>query len=234
MILRRIAEAFRRQDWFVVFIEIIIVVIGVYIGIYLGDIQEERKLMQDTNTALQALEDELRSDLERLDEVIAHQNKMLSTLDQTVVLLGQSDINEEQLDDFFIFIFAGNDTFFPNQSAYETMQTSGFLAALPDGELRLQITRLFEREFDRQEFSAALYDNLNQTFAVSMVSQHWDVGNGRFISRNPERVILLRNGAARLLNMGKYYLALLNDIVHPEMLKTLEMIDVYQGEGDAQ
>ena len=35
MILRRLAEAISRQDWFVVF--------GVYIGIYLGDIQAARR-----------------------------------------------------------------------------------------------------------------------------------------------------------------------------------------------
>jgi len=33
MILRRIAEAFRRQDWFTVFIETMIVVLGVFIGL---------------------------------------------------------------------------------------------------------------------------------------------------------------------------------------------------------
>ena len=33
MILRRIAEAFRRQDWFTVFVETMIVVVGVFVGL---------------------------------------------------------------------------------------------------------------------------------------------------------------------------------------------------------
>ena len=37
MILRRITEAFRKQDWFTVAVETLIVVLGVFLGIQLGN-----------------------------------------------------------------------------------------------------------------------------------------------------------------------------------------------------
>lgn len=43
MILRRIAEAIRRQDWFTVCVEVLIVVFGVFIGLQVDDWNEDRK-----------------------------------------------------------------------------------------------------------------------------------------------------------------------------------------------
>jgi hypothetical protein len=37
MILRRIASAFRRQDWFTVFVETMIVVLGVFLGLQVNN-----------------------------------------------------------------------------------------------------------------------------------------------------------------------------------------------------
>ncbi len=42
MILRRVAAAIRRQDWFAVLIEIAIVVIGVFIGLQVNNWNEAR------------------------------------------------------------------------------------------------------------------------------------------------------------------------------------------------
>ncbi|MBD3668778.1 MAG: hypothetical protein HUJ16_12490, partial [Kangiella sp.] len=42
MILRRLSEGFRRQDWFVVGVEILTVVIGIFIGLQVDDWNEQR------------------------------------------------------------------------------------------------------------------------------------------------------------------------------------------------
>ena len=43
MILRRITDAFRKQDWFPVAVETLIVVFGVFIGLQVNNWNEERK-----------------------------------------------------------------------------------------------------------------------------------------------------------------------------------------------
>ena len=42
MILQRLATSIRKQDWFTVFIETLIVVLGVFLGIQLGNWNEAR------------------------------------------------------------------------------------------------------------------------------------------------------------------------------------------------
>ena len=234
MILRRIASAIKRQDWFVVFIEIVIVVIGVYIGIYLGDIQTERKLLADTNRALEALEDELRSDLERLDEVIAHQTNMVAVQQRAVGLLGADELDEAVIGPLFDFILGANDTFFPNRSAYKAMQTGGFLEALPDEALRLQITRLVEREYERIDFNANSYDEITQVFGLSILPNYWDRARSKLLKGDPGGAVKIQNGVMHVNGMGEFYLGLVTDLVRPEMIKTLQMIDAYQGEGEAE
>lgn len=43
MILRRIGEAVRRQNWFIVFVEVLVVVFGVFIGLQVDDWNQARK-----------------------------------------------------------------------------------------------------------------------------------------------------------------------------------------------
>ena len=50
MILRRLTDALRKQDWFTVVIETLIVVLGVFLGIQLGNWNEaraEQRLAED-------------------------------------------------------------------------------------------------------------------------------------------------------------------------------------------
>ena len=47
MILRRLADSIRRQDWFVVLLEIFIVVVGVFIGIEVANWNEARQAQQE-------------------------------------------------------------------------------------------------------------------------------------------------------------------------------------------
>jgi hypothetical protein len=43
MILRRLAEVFRRQDWIAVLLEVLIVVVGIFVGLQVNDWNEDRK-----------------------------------------------------------------------------------------------------------------------------------------------------------------------------------------------
>ena len=58
MILRRFADAFRRQDWFTVAVETLIVVFGVFIGLQVNNWNEARKQAVLQATLLERLEEE--------------------------------------------------------------------------------------------------------------------------------------------------------------------------------
>jgi hypothetical protein len=63
MILRLIASALRRQDWFQVIIEIFIVVIGIFLGLQVQDWDTERQNRVKENTYLNRLHNEVTQGL---------------------------------------------------------------------------------------------------------------------------------------------------------------------------
>lgn len=66
MIIRRMASAIRRQDWFQVIVEILIVVIGIFIGLQVTEWNEQRKDRQQLDIAFDRLLNETRDNLELL------------------------------------------------------------------------------------------------------------------------------------------------------------------------
>src|SRR5210317_2190466 len=63
MILRRLAEAVREQNWFTVLLEVLIVVIGIFIGLQVDDWNEKRKDRHREIEYLQRIETELGQDI---------------------------------------------------------------------------------------------------------------------------------------------------------------------------
>ena len=232
MILRRLAESIRRQDWFVVFLELLIVVFGVYIGIYLGDVQAARQYATETDQALGALESELRSDIDRLDEVIAWQTKRIREQKELLDLWTHYDEQSEEVAMRLESVFGDNSTFFPNRSAYSSMQAGGYLARLPNERLRLNVTRLFEREYVRQDLNATFYDELSNDFSTLILAKHWDRVNRQPLGDKENSLANLRNGIITVRNQGEFYFVLLTEQVRPDILQILEQIDAYQAERD--
>ncbi|MFN0023862.1 MAG: hypothetical protein ACKVS5_08180 [Parvularculaceae bacterium] len=68
MILRRLTEAFRRQDWFTVFVETMIVVLGVFLGLQVNNWNAARSERAKEAFAIAAL----RSDFQALDFSVSH------------------------------------------------------------------------------------------------------------------------------------------------------------------
>ncbi|MAK62760.1 MAG: hypothetical protein CMK09_17460 [Ponticaulis sp.] len=58
MILRRIAQSIRKQDWFTVVIETLIVVFGVFIGLQVNNWNEARALSHEEREIVLRLLDE--------------------------------------------------------------------------------------------------------------------------------------------------------------------------------
>jgi len=80
MILRRLAFAFRKQDWFTVMVEIIIVVLGVFIGLQVNNWNEARADRQRETGYLQGLAQDIRIDIADIDEIIRVSTLRMSAL----------------------------------------------------------------------------------------------------------------------------------------------------------
>lgn len=80
MILRRIATAFRKQDWFTVAVETLIVVFGVLIGLQVNNWNQERIERNSEHVMLLRLQEEARSLLDMQKGELAAQRPRLEIL----------------------------------------------------------------------------------------------------------------------------------------------------------
>lgn len=69
MILQRLATSIRKQDWFAVIIETLIVVMGVYLGIQLGNWNAARANAEEYDLAKDRLRSEIVQNIAQLDEL---------------------------------------------------------------------------------------------------------------------------------------------------------------------
>jgi hypothetical protein len=70
MILQKLADAIRRQDWFVVLLEILVVVIGLFVGLQLDGWNEVRKDRLSEKNYLERLHRDVQRDSELLERSI--------------------------------------------------------------------------------------------------------------------------------------------------------------------
>ncbi len=145
MILRRLAEGFKNQDWFVVLIEIFIVVIGIYIGLQVSAWDEARKDKIREQATLSQLRTGLEEDVGLLEEALV---RFKHIEERTTFLLAHMKAGKPytpDLDADFGTLY-GTYTQRLNWAAYESLKSEG-LELISDTELRFQITQIFEKTY---------------------------------------------------------------------------------------
>ncbi|MBL8545570.1 MAG: hypothetical protein JNL81_03855 [Hyphomonadaceae bacterium] len=137
MILRRFAEAFRRQDWLTVTVETLIVVLGVFLGLQVNNWNESEKARADERVFLQRLHDdviEAEARSARLRERRFRQRDGI--VEGMAVLLGQ---RERQIltDEECAFIAFSHDYVLtaPEMPSFNELLSSGRLDIIRDRQL---------------------------------------------------------------------------------------------------
>lgn len=143
MILRRIANGIKDQDWFVVFVELLIVVVGIYIGLQVDDWNKELENKGVTQTYYARLIDDLMNEKESLEfriryYEVAHKHgfSALKTLN--------SDDGQKN-GKFLVDLYQASQIwpYVPQRSTYDEMLASGIAKAIPDQLLRTQLANYF-------------------------------------------------------------------------------------------
>jgi sensor domain CHASE-containing protein len=79
VLLRRLSEAVRKQNWFTVLIELLVVVIGVVLALQLGQWKQEHELRQREQVVLARIGEEL-------DAMVAHAEAVVAVAEHRVEL----------------------------------------------------------------------------------------------------------------------------------------------------
>ena len=87
MILRRLVISIRKQDWFAVVIETLIVVMGVFLGIQLGNWNAARVNQVVYQEALERFETEIDRNMAELERVIDDQSRSLPRVEAAIEAL---------------------------------------------------------------------------------------------------------------------------------------------------
>lgn len=147
MILRRIGEAVRRQDWFVVLVEVLVVIFGVFIGLQVDDWNQAR---QDREAEKRFLE-QILLDLEQDQDILGFAKSYAQARAEFAVFVDEALDNPELAEAnpgrFVVAVEQSAYTFFPvlYNHTFEELKSSGGLGLIRDKEVKNGLFRYYNQ-----------------------------------------------------------------------------------------
>ncbi|TDJ57365.1 MAG: hypothetical protein E2O41_08280 [Nitrospina sp.] len=178
MILRRIADGIRKQDWFVVMVEIMIVVVGIFIGLQVDDWNDARKDRMREALFLERIHDELALDIGEIQDSIGFAIERRAMGQLLLNAVDDPELVRADPTRFIVAVERAGYTLLPtiNDHTFEELKSGGDLAIIRDAALRSAligyyslIERLDSLDFFREFFQAAY---LEQQLGILTPEQH--------------------------------------------------------------
>ncbi|HPE48086.1 MAG TPA: hypothetical protein PLR76_06810 [Hyphomonas sp.] len=178
MILRRITNAFSRQDWFTVFIETLIVVLGVFLGLQVNNWNAGRANRAMETTYLELLRRDLRTIVVDLENQIEFEQFQVRLANDAVSIIEQppSELRKKQLG-MTLTQLGARRTMRIDSPTFLDLQGSGRLGLVSDPDLRSAILSYF---FGMQRWEAVIdknneffVDNSFNTFTDDLSVGYW-------------------------------------------------------------
>lgn len=146
VIINRIAQGVRKQDWFTAILELIILVIGIYIGLQVDDWVSERKDRQTETVYLELLARDVAELQQQVEAQRAFEKDKVDVAARAYVLLTGDDPSAHQVElGELLTMLSGRRTLSLNSATYEQMVSSGHLQLIRDPKLRDKLVRYFAR-----------------------------------------------------------------------------------------
>jgi hypothetical protein len=168
MILRRLSQSLKEQNWTAIWIEFVLLVMGVFLGIQVANWNQEREANQKSKVFTERLRADLRGEDWTYQFLIAYNREVLANANRAVEALeGKAAIPDEAL-----LVSAYRATQYRNRnqrgSTYDELISTGSIDLIRDRTLRETAIRLY---------NLAIFDNLvregiesryRQTFRTSL------------------------------------------------------------------
>jgi len=138
MILRRLANALRRQDWFAALIELLIVVVGIFIGLQVDDWNQQRIERRLVHSFLENLRSEVSNNVMAYRERIDSYQRTMDLFESYFNHLADPSQPMPDVADLSAQLCRNGVMGHPqyDNSAYDEMVSTGFLRQIPDDQLR--------------------------------------------------------------------------------------------------
>jgi hypothetical protein len=144
VIITRIAQGLRRQDWFTAVLELVILVIGIYIGLQVDDWVSERQDRETETMYLELLARDVQELQQQVEDQRAFEKDKVDAAARAYKLLTTENPAAHHIElGALLTSLSGRRTLSLVSSTYEQMVSSGHLQLIRDRELRDKIVRHF-------------------------------------------------------------------------------------------
>jgi len=144
VIINRIAQGVRKQDWFTAILELVILVIGIYIGLQVDDWVSERKDRQTETVYLELLARDVAELQQQVEGQHAFEKDKVDVAARAYELLTSDAPSEHQVElGELLTALSGRRTLSLGSATYEQMVSSGHLQLIRDPKLRDKLARSF-------------------------------------------------------------------------------------------
>ncbi|MGS2719412.1 hypothetical protein [Paraglaciecola aestuariivivens] len=145
MLLRRLTQHVKAQNWFAVGIDFVIVVIGVYIGIQVSNWNDALRVQSLETSYLARVADELRSNIKTFDTEANFSKETRALLSQFIASIDSQSATDIELVGHTRDYLSGG-VFFakfrPSQSTFDELKSTGNLDIIQNKKLREALVEL--------------------------------------------------------------------------------------------
>jgi len=150
MILRRLADNIRRQNWFTVAVELIVVVVGIFVAVQVDRLYEGRRQAELSRAYAARLLVDIRSDIDRLRNALDLVDRKAAALEQVQQILSGAETHLDsgslaeviRISQAFGWVHPLNSL---TAATFNEMISSGSLVILEDPALRAELLGYYDR-----------------------------------------------------------------------------------------
>lgn len=147
MILRRISQGIKAQDWFVVTVEVMIVIVGIFIGLQVDDWNEGRADREREQLYLERISQNIEVDIGRFKTFTRDGIDKLQYLAIIKKSIDSGKIEGYSIEEFFRILGASTNFGWqlplPRRETFDEIQNTGSLDLIRNAVLRAEIARFY-------------------------------------------------------------------------------------------
>jgi hypothetical protein len=176
MILSRLTNAIRRQDWFTVLTELVIVVLGIFLGLQANEWAQDRQDLREERAALERLYLESRSAFEQLSGQLDYTERLNQMRRDAVRFVdGDAPVPQAELPlKIGINTLAQFPPVVPVTVVYEELKASGQMQLIRSADLRDQIARFHTYLAGHNQVLASFRSDAGRFFDAYQRHVTWD------------------------------------------------------------
>ncbi len=219
MILRRLATSIRKQDWFAVVIETLIVVLGVFLGLQVNNWNEAQKLEVQKSAAIERLHAEAEASVAYYANILEGFEARNAARTDALRYLNADALPQDidRIDgDSFLSIGAAP-TVSPPRSVYDELISTGLFADIGDAQMREVISGYYAevsylsgqtdymRELSLRRPDITSFEGASAFFDETRFRQQRVEFDMETLRENPEFMDFLLDGHSGQLAMATYW-----------------------------